>query len=97
MIGSGIGSASSYHWLRRDMTEPRTSVLYIDGTPSIVRSSISRRSVSQSGARSSSFQTRSHSGMKHSGAGMSQIPIFVTIPKFDCMKSWSGVGPRPRL
>ena len=31
------------------------------------------------------------------GMGISQTPIFVTIPKLDCMKSWSGVGPRPRL
>ncbi len=29
--------------------------------------------------------------------GMSHTPILVTIPKLDCMKSWSGVGPRPRL
>ena len=67
------------------------------GTLRIVPSSISVRSVSITGARSSSFHTRSHSGMYTSGYGISQTPIFVTIPKLDCMKSWSGVGPRPRL
>ena len=55
-------------------------MLYIDGTPSIVRSSSSVRSVSTIGARSSSFHTRTQNGMYVCGCGISQTPIFVTIP-----------------
>ena len=47
--------------------------------------------------RSSAFGTVIEMLAVASGSGISQMPILVTMPKFDCMKTWSQEGPKPYL